>query len=102
MTSCMKGQGMHIEFKDNYNKKGMLHNSIPQEEETSTLAVDSKEEDEEEAWVEVEAILFSITMPIHDIWKGIFRTLVLLETTITHLIMLLKNLQFCSLNFRRN
>jgi hypothetical protein len=63
MISCMKDQGIHIEFKENYSQKGMLHSSIPQEEEASTLAVGSKEEDEEEAWVEVEFILFSITMP---------------------------------------
>jgi hypothetical protein len=63
MTSCMKGEGVHIESKENYNKKGMLHSSIPQEEETSTLAVGSEEEDEEEAWVEVEVKLFSITTP---------------------------------------
>jgi hypothetical protein len=63
MTSCMKGQGIHIEFKENYNKKGMLHSSTPQEEETSILVVGLEEEDEEEAWVYVEARLFAITVP---------------------------------------
>jgi hypothetical protein len=38
-----------------------LHSSIPQEEEISTLAVDSEEEDKEEIWVEVEVKLFAIT-----------------------------------------
>jgi hypothetical protein len=37
-----------------YNKKEALRSIIPQEEETSTLAVDSEEEEEEEVWVEVE------------------------------------------------
>jgi hypothetical protein len=36
MTSCMKGQGMHIKFK---------------EEEASLLTVGLEEEDKEEAWV---------------------------------------------------
>jgi hypothetical protein len=40
MTSCMKGQEMHIEFKENYSKKVTLCSSIPWEVETSTLAVD--------------------------------------------------------------
>jgi hypothetical protein len=70
----------------------MLCNSIPQEEETSTLVVGSEDEDEEEEWVNVEAILFSITVPIQVTWKGIFRTLALLETTIIHLTMSLKTI----------
>jgi hypothetical protein len=49
MTSCMKGQETHIESKEKYRRKEMLHISILQEEETSTLTVDSEEEDEEEA-----------------------------------------------------
>jgi hypothetical protein len=61
MISCMKDQGIHIEFKDNYSQKEMLRSSTPQEEETSTLVVDSDKEDEEEEWVEVEVRLFSIT-----------------------------------------
>jgi hypothetical protein len=28
MISCMKGQGIHIEFKENYSKKGMLRSSF--------------------------------------------------------------------------
>jgi hypothetical protein len=48
MNSCMKVQGIHIEFKENYSQKEMLCGSIPQEEETSTLLVDSEEWDEEE------------------------------------------------------
>jgi hypothetical protein len=62
--SCMKGRGIHIEFKENYSQKETMCSSIPQEEENSTLVVDSKEEDEEEAWVEVEVKLFAITVPI--------------------------------------
>ena len=53
MTSCMKYQGMHIEFKENYSQKEMLRSSIPHEEENSTLVVDSEEEDDEEVWVDV-------------------------------------------------
>jgi hypothetical protein len=86
---------MHIEFKENYNKKGMLHSSIPQEEETSILMVGSEEEDEEEAWVKVEVRLFSITVPSQVIWQGIVRTLALLATTIICLIMSLKTVQYC-------
>jgi hypothetical protein len=41
MTSCMKGQGIYTKFKVKYNKKETLHSIILQEEETSTLAVDS-------------------------------------------------------------
>jgi hypothetical protein len=73
----------------------MLCSSIPQEEETSTLMVGSEEEDEEEAWVEVEVILFSIIASIQVIWKWIFKTLVLLATTIIHLTMSLKTVQYC-------
>ena len=54
MISCMKDQGMHIEFKEKYSKKETMCSSTLEEEETSTLVVDSEEEDEEEVWVEVE------------------------------------------------
>jgi hypothetical protein len=59
MTSCMKDQEIHIEFKERCSRREMLRILIPQEEETSTLAVNSKEEDE--AWVEVEVRSFVIT-----------------------------------------
>jgi hypothetical protein len=62
MNSCMKFLETYIRFKVNYNKKEALHSIIPQEEETSTLAVDSKEEDEEEVWVEDEDISSVITV----------------------------------------
>jgi hypothetical protein len=52
--------------------------------------VDFEEEDEEEAWVEVEVRLFSITTHNQVIWQGIVRTPVLLATTVIHLIMSLK------------
>jgi hypothetical protein len=64
MTSCMKDQGMHIQFKEKYSKKEMLRSSIIEEEETSILVVGLEEEDEEEAWVKVKARLFAITSPI--------------------------------------
>jgi len=61
MTSCMKGQWIYTKFKVKYSKKGTLCNIIPLEEATSTLMADSKEEDEEEVWVEVEVRSFVIT-----------------------------------------
>ena len=54
MTSYMKDQGISTKFKAKYNKKETLCNIIPLEEKPSTLMVDSEEEDEEEAWAEVE------------------------------------------------
>jgi hypothetical protein len=64
--------------------------------------VDSEEEDEEEAWVEVEVRLSIITVHNQDIWQGIFRTLVPLATIVTHLIMSLKIVQYCWPNSRRD
>ena len=48
MISCMKGQETYIIFKVNHNKKETLRSITPLEEETSTLAVDLEDEDEEE------------------------------------------------------
>jgi hypothetical protein len=87
MTSCMKYQETPIEFKAKYNKKEILHSLTPQEEETSTLKVDSEEEGEEEAWAEVEDRSFVITMHSEVTWKGTIRTLVPLAVTATHLNM---------------
>jgi hypothetical protein len=87
MTSCMKYQETHIEFKAKYNKKEILCSLTPQEEETSTLEVDSEEEDEEEAWAEVEDRSFVITAHSQVTWQGIVRTLVPLAVTATHLNM---------------
>jgi hypothetical protein len=56
--SCMKDQGIHIEFKEKHSKNEIMCNSTPQEEETSTLMVDSEEEDEVEVWVKVEVRSF--------------------------------------------
>jgi hypothetical protein len=67
-----------------------LCSSIPQEEETSTLKVDSEEEDDEEEWVKVEVRSFYITVPRKYIWQGIVRSLVLLAAIVIHLIMSLK------------
>jgi hypothetical protein len=61
MNSCMKGQGTYTKFKVKYNKKGTICSIIPQEEETSTLVVDSKEQDRQEVWVKVEDRSFVIT-----------------------------------------
>jgi hypothetical protein len=63
MNSCMKDQGIHIEFKVKYNMKEILRNLILKEEENSTLTVDLEEEDEDEAWVEVEVRSFVRTTP---------------------------------------
>ena len=62
MTSCMKGQGIYTKFKAKYSKKGTLRSIIPLEEENPTLMVDSKEEEEEEVWVEVEERYFVTTV----------------------------------------
>jgi hypothetical protein len=93
--SCIKYQGIHIEFKENLSKNEIMHSLTPQEEEISTLMVDSEERDEEEVWVEGEVRSFSITMHSLDIWQGIVRTLVLIATTVIHLIMSSKNVQCC-------
>jgi hypothetical protein len=52
--SCMKGQETYTKFKANYNNKETLRSITPLGEETSILAVDSEEEEEEEVWVEAE------------------------------------------------
>ena len=49
--------------------------------------MDSEEEDEEEAWVEVEVRSFFIIAHNHDTWKGTVRTLVPLAVTAIHLNM---------------
>jgi hypothetical protein len=100
--SCMKGQETHIEFKAKYNRKGILRNLTPQEEETSTLMENSEEEDEEEAWVEVKVRSFVIIVHNKVTWKGIVRTLVPLVATATHLNMLLKISLCCYPSFRRD
>jgi hypothetical protein len=87
MTSCMKGQGIYTKFKAKYSKKGTLRSIIPLEEENPTLMVDSKEEDKEEVWVEVEVRSFFIIAHSQFIWQGIFKTLVPLAVTATHLNM---------------
>jgi hypothetical protein len=100
--SCMKDQWIHKGLKEKHNKKEIMHSSTPQEEETSTLLVDSEEEDEVEVWVEVQVIFFVINLHNQDIWKGIVRTLVQLATTVTCLIMSSKIVQYCWINSRRN
>jgi hypothetical protein len=86
-TSCMKDQGISMKFKAKYNKKGTLCSIIPLEEKTSTLAVDSKEEEKEEVWVEVEARLFVINSHNQVICQGTVKTLVPIAVTTTHLNM---------------
>ena len=86
--SCMKGQEKYTKFKVNYNKKETIRNITPLGEETSILAVDSKDEEEEEVWVKVEDISFITIAHNQDTWKGTVRTLALLETTVTRLNML--------------
>jgi hypothetical protein len=43
--SYMKGQGIYTKFKVKYSKKEELRSIIPLGEETSTLVVDSEEEE---------------------------------------------------------
>jgi hypothetical protein len=50
MISCMKDQEIYIRSKVKYIKKETLRSITPQEEETSILAVDSEDKDEEEVW----------------------------------------------------
>jgi hypothetical protein len=49
--SFMKGQETYTRFKAKYNKKETLYSITPLGEETSILAVDSEDEEEEEVWV---------------------------------------------------
>jgi hypothetical protein len=51
MTSLIKGRETYIRFKVKYSKKETLCIITPLGEETSILAVDLEDEDEEEAWV---------------------------------------------------
>ena len=86
--SCMRGRGTYTRFKVKYSKKETLHSITPLGEETSILAVDSEEEDEEEEWVEVEDRSFVIAVHNQDTLQGIVRTLVPLASTASHLTML--------------
>jgi hypothetical protein len=83
----MKVQEIHIGFKERCSRKQMLCSLTLQEEETSNLMGDSEEEDEEEAWVEVEVRSSAITVHNQVTWKGTVRTLVVLAATATHLNM---------------
>ena len=58
--SCMRGRGTYTRSKVKYTKKEIMHSIILQEEKVSTLAVDTKEEEEEEVWAEVEEKLSTI------------------------------------------
>jgi hypothetical protein len=93
--SCMKGQETYIRFKAKYNKKETLRSITLLGEETSILAVDSKEEDEEEEWVEAKEKSFIITAHNQDTLQGIIRTLVPLVTTASRLTMLNKIVMCC-------
>jgi hypothetical protein len=98
MTSCMKVQGIYTKFKVKYSNKGTLRSIISVEEETSTLVVDSEEEEGEEVWVEVEVRSFVITVHNQVIWKVTVKTLIPLAVIATHLNMLLglRNVLFAS------
>jgi hypothetical protein len=66
MISCMKGQETYTRFKVKCNKKKNLRSTTPLGEETSILAVDSEEEDEEVVWVEAEdKSYYNYTQPGH-------------------------------------
>ena len=88
MTSCMKGQETYTKFKVKYNKKETLCNITLLGEETSILAVDSEEEDEDEEWIEAEDRSSIITAHNQDTLQRIVRTLVPLVATAAHLTML--------------
>jgi hypothetical protein len=57
---------MYTNFKVKYNTKRTLCSIIPLEKETSTLMVDSKEEDKDEVWIEIEVKSSVITVHIQD------------------------------------
>ena len=88
MISCIKGQEIYTRFKVKYNKKETLRSITPLGEETSILVVDSKEWDEEEAWVEAKERSSIIVVHNQDTWKGIVRTPVPLAATVARLTML--------------
>jgi hypothetical protein len=98
----MKGQEIYTKFKAKYNKRETLCITTPLGEETSILAVDLEENDEEEVWIEAKDRSFVITAHSQDTWKGTFRTLSLLPAIATSSSMLLKNVQHCWLKFKRN
>ena len=52
--SCMRVRGTYTRFKAKYCKKETLSNTTLQGEETSILALDTKDEDEEEVWAKAE------------------------------------------------
>jgi hypothetical protein len=86
MISCMKGQEIYTKFKEKYNKKETLHSRTPLGEETSTLTMDSEEEDEE--WVKAEDMSSITIVHKQDTSQGTVRTLALLASTATRLNML--------------
>jgi hypothetical protein len=88
MISCIKGQNTYIRFKAKYSKKETLLSINLMGEETSILAVDSEQEDEEEEWVEAEDISSIIIVHNQDTLKWIVRTLVPLAAIVARLTML--------------
>jgi hypothetical protein len=88
MISCMKGQETYIRFKVKYIRNETLCSINILGEETSILAVDSEQEDEEEEWVEAEDRSSVITAHNQDNLQGIFRTLVPLAAIVACLTML--------------
>jgi hypothetical protein len=52
--SCMKGRETYIRFKVKYNKKETLCSTTLRGEETSILAMDTEDEEEEEVWSKAE------------------------------------------------
>jgi hypothetical protein len=88
MTSCMKGRETYKKFKVRYNKKETLCSITPLGEETSTLVVDSEDEDEEEVWIKAKDRSSVTTTHNQDTSQGSVRTLALLEATAAHLNML--------------
>ena len=61
LTYYMIEPKMRIEYKENYNKMGVLRIIILQPEVVSPLKEDLEVEDEEEEWVETKVKSFSIT-----------------------------------------
>jgi hypothetical protein len=105
---CRSYDLMHKRSRDIYKIQGELQKEGNTTQYNSpgrgnfNLVVDSEDEDEEEVWVEFEHRSSVIIAHSQDTWQGIVRTLALLVATATPSSMLLKNVQSCWLNFKRN
>jgi hypothetical protein len=85
-----------------YSKNETLRSITPLGEETSILAVDSEDEDEEEVWVEAKDRSSVVTVHNQDTSQGTIRTLALLAAIATPSSMLSRNVQHCCPRLRKD